>query len=259
MHHTALLPTVHDSLRPENSELPPVFCWTKMGAEAGQPLEDIIRRKELERQAGVGVFAWGIGNSVGAAIKYAKSAERVTALEALFTPMKVAPKAMDSSPSSILLWLGYHTEDGEIEHLPGHMLVTSRGHSSLKEEKRGHYALICLSHQSLLEQAGAGAIDPNAARNLVSANPVGASQVTSVVRYRTSEQTQSAYPVLFRARLTDAAFVRLAMPVALVGHLHEKYRQVAASRTLEQWERRLRALREAAASQAHERVQARLF
>lgn len=230
-----------------------------MGAEAGQPLEDIVQRKELERQSGAGVFAWGIGNSVGPAIKYAKSAERISILETLFTPMKAAPKIIDASPRSVLLWLGYRAGDGEIELLPEHMLVTSRGHSEAGEDKRGHYALICRSHRSLLEQAGEMAIDPNAARNLVSANPIGASQVTSVVRYRRSEQQQNTYPVLFRATLTDAAFVRLAMPVSLVGDLYERYRAVCASRTKAQWLERLQSLRDEVVHQLPGRVQSRLF
>lgn len=230
-----------------------------MGTEAGQALEDIVRRKELERQSGAGVFAWGIGNSIGPAIKHAKSAERIAILETLFTPMKAAPKIIDVSPRSVLLWLGYQAGNGDVERLPDHMLVTSRGHSGTGEDKRGHYALICRSHRSLLEQAGEEAIDPNAARNLVSANPIGASQVTSVVRYRRSEQRQATYPVMFRATLIDAAFVRLAMPVSLVGDLYELYRAVCASRTKAQWQERLQALRDKVVNQLPERVQSRLF
>lgn len=239
--------------------IPAVFCWTKMGSEAGQPLTNIVQRKELERQCGAGVFAWGIGNSVGPAIRYAKYAERITALDALFTPMKSAPKAIDVSPSSVLWWRGYHGDDGQIHRLAGHMLVTSRGHSGAGEKKRGHYALICRSQRSLLEQSGEVAIDPRALRNLVSANPVGASQVTSVVRYQPREATESAYPVLFRAKLTDAAFVRLAMPVVLADDLYEGYLAVCASRTESEWKMRLNELRDAAPSQRPKRVQARLF
>jgi 4-aminobutyrate aminotransferase-like enzyme len=50
----------------QTSCVPDIFCWTKMGTEAGQTLGTILRRKELERQAGSGIFAWGIGNSLGA-------------------------------------------------------------------------------------------------------------------------------------------------------------------------------------------------
>ena len=34
-----------------STNLPDVFCWTKMGTEAGQSLENIIARKEAERDA----------------------------------------------------------------------------------------------------------------------------------------------------------------------------------------------------------------
>ena len=226
-----------------SDELPAVFCWTKMGAEAGQPLEDIVRRKELERQAGGGTFAWGIGNSVGTAIKYAKSAEGITDLETLFTPMRGSAKAIDAQPQAVVIWRDYYASDGRVEPLPGHMLVTSRGHSEAGEAKRGHYALICCSQRSLLAQAGELALDHRAARNLVSANRVGASQVTSVVRYRSSEFSEAAYPVLFRARLVDAAFVRLASPVTLSGDLYNHYRTICASSNAQEWRVRLAALK----------------
>lgn len=223
--------------------IPAVFCWTKMGSEAGQPLADIVRRKELERQAGGGVFAWGIGNSVGPAIKHAKLAERIAELDTLFTPMKTAAKVVDASPTSVVLWRGYQADDGRLQPLPEHMLVTSRGQSGTGQDKRGHYALICRSRRSLLAQAGEIAIDHRAVCNLVSANPVGASQVTSVVRYRRSESHEATYPVLFRAKLFDAAFVRLALPVVLTGEVWDRYCAVCAARTADEWRTRLRLLK----------------
>lgn len=239
------------------SALPAVFCWTKMGTEAGQPLEDIVRRKELEREVGGGLFAWGIGNSVGPAIKHARYAERIAALDTLFTPMRAAAKPIDAAPASVVLWLGYQAETGSIEPLADHMLVTSRGHSETGEEKRAHYALICRSHSSLLAQAGRWALDHRAVRNLVSANPVGASQVTAVVRYRDTDAADPAYPVLFRATLVDAAFVRLALPVTLTGDAFAQYQVVCASRCASQWRERLSALK--AMVRTSKRMQAALF
>ncbi len=217
------------------TRVPSVFCWTKMGTEAGQQLADIIRRKELERASGGGIFAWGIGNSVGPAIRYARSTESVQDLETLFTPMKAAPKSIDVAPTSIVMWLGFVSEQGETELLPPHMLVTSRGQSELGLQKRSHYALICKSSSSLVSQRNDEAIDHRAVRNLVSSNPVGASQVTSVVRYSYSESSGASYPVLFRAKLTGQAFVRLAMPVLLTGSSLAKYREVCAAQTREEW------------------------
>lgn len=213
-----------------------------MGSEAGQGLHDIIKRKELERQAGGGLFAWGIGNSVGPAIKYAKTSRPSAELEALFTPMKSAAKAIDVNPSSIVLWRGYEDENGCYE-LPPHVLVTSRGRSTSGEDKRSHYALICHSRRSLLEQEGEVAIDHHAVRNLVSSNPVGASQVTSIVSYIKAQSRAPSYPVLFRARLVESAFVRLVCPIALSGRLYQRYLEVCSSRDAEEWRSGLAALK----------------
>lgn len=220
-----------------------------MGSEAGQTLSDIIRRKDLERQCGDGIFGWGIGNSVHSAIKHAKFAERVPVLEALFTPMKAAPKSIDSAPASIVIWLGYLSDEKDVKALPEHMLITSRGHSGKGEEKRGHYALICRSSDSLAPKRLEQSFDHRAVRNLVSSNPVGASQVTSVVRYRSTESREATYPVLFRAELTCQAFVRLAVPVALTGDLLDLYRAVCASRRPQEWRIGIAALKAAVLAQ----------
>ncbi|MCI1711394.1 MAG: hypothetical protein LKM39_14495 [Chiayiivirga sp.] len=243
----------------ERLGIPAVFCWTKMGSEAGQPLADIIRRKELERECGEGVFAWGIGNSVGPALKHAKTAERVPVIEALFTAMKSAPKAIDVAPASVVLWLGYLKEGGDISPLPEHMLITSRGHSETGEEKRAHYALMCRSSTSLMSRPVREAIDHRAVRNLVSSNPVGASQVTSVVRYRQAESGTASYPVLFRAELTAQAFVRLVMPVTLTGDLLMMYRELCLARQPQQWHQGIRRLKSATCVQWPCHQQSTLF
>jgi hypothetical protein len=43
-------------------ELPEFFVWTRVGTEAGEPLEHILWRKDIERR--IGVFCWGIGNAI---------------------------------------------------------------------------------------------------------------------------------------------------------------------------------------------------
>lgn len=230
-----------------------------MGAEAGQALSEIVRRKDLERECGNGVFAWGIGNSVGPAIKHAKYAEQVSVLEALFTPMKTAPKAIDTTPASIVMWLGFLSDTGKVEPLPEHMLVTSRGQSGSGEEKRTHYALICRSTAPLTAQGVRHVIDHRAACNLVSSNPVGASQVTSVVRYRPIVSHDAAYPVLFRAELTGQAFVRLTDPVVLTGKLLDMYHAVCDSLAPSDWKAGTKALRGAALSQCSSPKQRSLF
>jgi hypothetical protein len=53
----------------------PPFVLTKPGAEAGERLIDIVTRKEAERIAGKkNTFWWGIGSSLGAAVRNAAEA-----------------------------------------------------------------------------------------------------------------------------------------------------------------------------------------
>lgn len=223
--------------------IPGIFCWTKMGTEAGQPLAAILRRKELERCAGGGIFAWGIGNSLGEAPTRARQMSPSGDVEVLFTPMKSAPKAADVSPAQLLLWIHYQNRSGSQAALPEHMLVTSRG----GVDKRTHYALLCQSDDPIEERHDAGAFDSAGVRNLVSMNPVGASQVTSVVRYSGSRaSTGNAYRIAFKARLYAEGFVKLIDPIPLDAELKALYEKVCAARTKDAWFAGVRSLKSAA-------------
>jgi len=226
--------------------LPQVFCWTKMGAESGQGLEAILRRKELERLSGNGVFAWGIGNSVGPAVRRARELG-FGRLDILFTRMKSAPKAIDVSPSTLVLWTAFEDERGKQLPLPRHMLVTSRGNTTEREGlKRVHYALLCHSTRSLLASSPNEAVYSSAVCNLVSDNPTGASQVTAVVRTREMRDQSGPYPVQFRAKLAEPGFVRLLQPTLLTGDLLALYNHALEAVEPEQWSARVTALRDAA-------------
>lgn len=230
--------TVNATGKEEHDEgIPPVFCWTKMGTEAGQALEVILRRKELERRSGQGLFAWGIGNSLGVAAKLAQLEAQHNEIDVLFTPMKSAAKLVDAAPRQVLLWLGYHNENGSQIQLPNHMVVTSRGNLERDGRKRSHYALICNGKHDITIPANMGVIDANRARNFASLNPLGASQVTAVVRYQKihGELPEKFYPVAFRAKLHGAGFVRLASPVAVDSDLAILYNEVCRSKTAEDW------------------------
>lgn len=221
----------------ENEYIPPVFCWTKMGTEAGQPLEDILWRKELERRVGGGLFAWGIGNSLGINPKLAQQEMQRNDVDVLFTPMRSAAKQIDIEPSQVLLWLDCINDDGELTRLPSHMVVTSRGSPAKAEGKRPHYALICRGHSDISITADSGVIDANRVRNFSSLNPLGASQVTAVVRYQSNSDAspEKSYPITFRAKLHDTGFVRLVSPVVLEGKLANLYHQLCKSETVEEW------------------------
>src|SRR4051812_32762844 len=94
---------------PANDErhdrLPEAFCWTKMGAEAGQSLQTILARKDAERHLGNGVFFWGIGCSLGA--RMWRFVNSVTQPRVVFTPMRTRPKDIDVSPKRVCVWRAY--------------------------------------------------------------------------------------------------------------------------------------------------------
>jgi hypothetical protein len=242
--------------------VPTIFCWTKMGTEAGQSLETILRRKELERQAGNGTFAWGIGNSLGASPAFAKQARPDGAVDILFSPMKSTPKAIDVKPAQLVLWLAYHAPEAGLESLPAHMLITSRGSGASGTEKRSHYALLCERHEEINTKSDPGMIDAKYAKNLVSLNPLGASQVTAMVRYEPAENSslEKPYPVSFRARMHREGFVRLGMPVPLIGSLLSDYKALCQVYDAEDWLAGVIDLkRKAQAFLAQSQPQSRLF
>lgn len=225
------------------SVIPEIFCWTKMGTEAGQSLSAILHRKEMERCSGGGTFAWGIGNSLGGSAELAKRMSSTGEVDVLFTPMKSPPKAIDQTPSELLLWQYYLDRSGSALPLPEHMLVTSRGGG----DKRTHYALLCQSESPLEERYDQGSFDPSGVRNLASMNPVGASQVTSVVRYRGEPTTNDkSYRVAFKARLFADGFVKLVNPVVMNATMTALYEKVCNARSERDWVRGTQELNEIA-------------
>ena len=217
--------------------VPSAFCWTKMGTEAGQSLDVILRRKELERRVGDGVFAWGIGSSLGGTAKLAMQESAEGKIDVLFTKMKSAAKQIDVEPSQVLLWLRYIDENDRLVDLPSHIIITSRGSTSHFGNKRAHYALICSGQDDITVSTNIEAIDANRTRNYVSLNPLGASQVTAVVRYQEKllDTPEKLYPITFRAKLHGSGFVRLASPIVLSDKLAESYRNLCKVGTTEEW------------------------
>ncbi|CAM3345951.1 hypothetical protein [Asticcacaulis taihuensis] len=185
-------------------------CWSRMQAEAGQALEEIVRRKELERQSGNGVFFWGVGNPPAKITSALAKVHHPVAV--VFSIMKSKPKAGDVSPSRIVMWQTYIDRDGLKREMPDHVLVTSRGDTT-KGAKRSHYALICYSAAPLAIERGCP-FDPGAYRNTGEmGKPIGASQVTALLQPIREESRSSSYEVNLRATLHDSYWVRLEDPV----------------------------------------------
>lgn len=225
--------------------IPKVFCWTKMGSEAGQTLDEILRRKELERLAGGGAFGWGIGNSLGLAVNEALHSHP-HGVPVLFSPMKSSPKKLDQSPDEICLWTAYQNEYGDYVDLPEHIIITSRRHTPSGAVKKNHYALLCFSEDSVEDNHEYGSIDSSCVVNYLSKNSLGASQVTAMVNFESINNAQpktKPYPIKFRALLFNPGFVKLAAPAPLTGHLKSMYEALIKSTSVNQWKSRAHQLK----------------
>lgn len=187
---------------------PPIFCWTRFGTEAGEPIEAILERKEHERRNNGGVYFWGIGNSVAPGI--AELMRRTASPEVLFSPISSRPRAVDVHPPALVRWLGGVTLSGERITLPRTARVTSR------QSRSAHYALVCGSTKPL-QFGDLGQVKFGTLRNLVSGSPLGSSQVTAVVELLSGHDDSRDYVIALRSYLVAPYFIRLACPVRQVG------------------------------------------
>jgi hypothetical protein len=193
-----------------SEQLPTLFCWTRFGTEAAEPIEAILTRKEKERVSNNGVFLWGIGNAIGPSIT--ELIQRALNPEVLFSPIKSAPKHKDVKPAAVAAWTSAVGLDGSPFNLPKHSLVTSRYDATAS--RQSHYALVCFKNTSLTLVRSEEKLLFSRLRNLKTGRPVGASQVTAVVERIEREATDLAgYDVAIRASLVYPYFVRLADPV----------------------------------------------
>lgn len=183
-----------------------------MGTEAGESLESILDRKEQERQATGGVFLWGIGNSVGAALQVL--AGRSSEPEVLFSCTKTEARPIDATPDRRVVWTGALTSSGRRYHPPKGTRVMGGVVDARRLPPR--YALIC-SSEVPLHPSDHGSLRMAELRNLLTGRRVGASQVTAVVeRVEDGPETQGGdYVIRLRARLVAPYFVRLVEPIVI--------------------------------------------
>lgn len=191
--------------------LPKHFCWTRFGTEAGEKIDSILARKEQERMATGGLFLWGIGNSVGPAIRDLIRLEERPMV--LFSPMRSKPKAIDVAPAGLTVWSEALDLDGRDWPIPQGVKVTSRQGSETGRTKRSHYALVCRS-STPLKAHDLTTLRYEELVNLQSKNKLGASQVTAVVEKLTQGTAEcTTYPVAFMAELVFPYFVKLGAPL----------------------------------------------
>jgi len=194
-------------------ELPRYFCWTRFGTEAGEDISDIVARKEEERLSNQGVFLWGIGNAVGRSMCELVRRERTPQL--LFSPIRSAPRKQDVAPASVVIWTAGRTQAGDWYDLPTGSVVTSGMSNGSRASRR--YALVCESSGPLRVEVGDQRLSFSHVRNLLTDRPLGASQVTAVVRLREGGKASGSggYPVAMRANLVYPYVVELVDPLLL--------------------------------------------
>ncbi|MCL4673905.1 MAG: hypothetical protein KJZ64_13465 [Sphingomonadaceae bacterium] len=184
-----------------------------MQAEAGQSLDVIIRRKDLEREANGGLFLWGVGNAPSRFTHIFARMRRP--ISAIFSVMKSKPKRIDAEAEDLVLWRAYFDSAGKPRPLPPASIVTSRAGTSAGR-KRAHYALMCQSNVPLQINRGGARFDPLAFRNVgEQGGPVGSSQVTALLRQVAMQRENASYEVNMTADLVEGYWVRLCDPVLI--------------------------------------------
>ncbi len=194
-----------------SSSLPRQFVWTRYGTEAGESIDLILSRKDLERYRNGGIFLWGIGNAVGKSIRELVRAEAEPRV--IFSPMRSPPKPIDIAPNYIAKWTRATTLMGAEWLIPEHSIVTSR--LSESRRKRTHYALVCKSTSAIQAERKDRSVAIGNLRNLITGKPVGSSQVTAVVAICDYKLPGSEYEIGFIADLVFPFFVVLSEPVKI--------------------------------------------
>jgi hypothetical protein len=210
--------------------LPSVFCWTRFGTESGMSVEQIVRRKEMERRVS-GLFVWGIGNALGAAIDELRAGDADAS--AFFSPMAGRAAAHDSAPDAVVAWRSYRDATGLTKALPPGILVVSRASSATGGTKR-YYGLFCSTTSPLALQPQS-AIEIGMLRNLTGTKWVGDQQTTAVVVVDPSGRPRRRYPVSLIARLVEPYYAEMLEPVPLSDEQVARTHEVAASGDVDAW------------------------
>lgn len=175
------------------------FVITKPGTEAGEDLAKIVARKEAERLAGSGIFWWGIGSSLGPALRQAAE-DAGGELPLLFVTHERPgrPKAQDVTPERVFRWTKWEDWSDKQHNVPSHVQVTSRGDGS----KHAHYALVCRAEGPIGLDLNGPKFDMALCETKAGKRP-GSSQVTALLwgDISSPQHRQGQYRVAFRATL----------------------------------------------------------
>jgi hypothetical protein len=189
------------------------FVWTKIGTETGESIADIVDRKEGERSKG-GVFWWGIGTSLGPALRD-EAQKSGGSIPIIFCVMLGEPQKLDVSPASKVRWTSWRDWDGSETSVPPFVLVKSRGEDRSGKRKNKHYSVVCRPDGKLRLNSNGQLFDARNCRTLSGKAP-GDSQNTALL---TGDITRShpngRYRVAFAAMLVRPWQATLLNPVPM--------------------------------------------
>jgi hypothetical protein len=170
-----------------------------MGQDAGQPLEEIIARKEAERKTGHS-FWWGLGTPLGPRVELAAIANGGT-LSARFSA-HAGRKAAQASSEVVHLWNGWCSIlTGQHGTIPKHVLVLGGNPG------KNYYALVCRSNVEI-RLGNHGPFDPSQCLTVANGIAPGPSQRAALLTSQT-RHFSGRYRIAFEADLVEPWFVRL--------------------------------------------------
>jgi hypothetical protein len=185
--------------------IPTAFIWTKIGPDSSQSVDPILRRKELERLAGDGVFWRGVGeisapNSVREAWRIAHTRTVLATETRLATKTRQNPTVNNrriSNDNPIFTW-SHFDHEGRIKRIPSHVVVTS-------DKPNSYYALVCSTETTALSHFEGTPLWASTYEHLTTKKPITPQhrQNTFPVRHVSSSKIGKPYYVAFRARLQE--------------------------------------------------------
>ena len=206
-----------------NKGIPSKFVWTRMNTDASEPLENIVRRKNLEREAGEGKFAdtfwWGVGENKGPAVSFHLADCEP---EVLFSKALGKAVERDTDPDERFFYTTWRAYDRRKRDYGGKPLPVPENVIVQSGERSDYFALVCCSQRSL-ELSGSARLYRGKMRNLNNDETEGktlerSQQTTCVVKYsQGSGATGTPYRVNLRADLVLPRFVKLGGKKRLSG------------------------------------------
>jgi hypothetical protein len=180
---------------------PRLFCWSKIGPEAGLNLDQIIRWKEFQRSISGGLFFWGIGGTPSRA-KQVDFISNAKSPSVLFSEQLGDAKEEYKNPAATLFWTHYLDESGREVSLPRYAAVTSKGGG----EK--HFAFVCKADAPIkLQNIN---FDIGLFGNYLGSQNIAFQQTSPIVQSNPSGRPKKLYRRGFWAGLVSPHFATLS-------------------------------------------------